>query len=161
MKKFRNLIILTLIVSAGLNCAIAQTKSKKQIKEDRVSAMVKAKKYTFLANYVLPQRGGSRQLTSGYDLRITPDSVISFLPFFGRAYFGLDYASQDNGLKFTSTKFSYEVTEKKKGGWEITIKRSDVKYMNRLLLSISPDGYASLGVSTANRDYIDFSGYLK
>ena len=161
MKNLRNLFILVLIVSTGLNTAIAQTKSKKQIKEERISAMVKAKKYIFLANYVLPQRGGSRQLTSDYDLRVTPDSVISYLPYFGQAYFDVAYNNQDNGIKFTSTKFSYEVTEKKKGGWEITIKPSDVKNMSRLILSISSDGYASLGVYTVNRDYIDFNGYLK
>ena len=161
MKIFRNLFILVLIVSAGFNTVVAQNKSKKQIKEDLVSAMIKSKKYIFIANYALPQRGGARQLTSEYDLRVTSDSVISFLPFFGRAYFDVPYNSQDNGIKFTSTKFNYEVTEKKKGGWEITIKPSDVKNMNRLILSISPDGYASLGVYSINRDYMDFSGYLK
>ena len=161
MKNLRNLFILALIVSAGVNTAVAQTKSKKQLKEERISAMVKAKQYIFIANYVLPQRGGSRQLTSEYDLRVTPDSVISFLPYFGRAYFDVPYGGNDTGIKFTSTKFSYEVTDKKKGGWEITIKPADVKNMNRLILSISSDGYASLGVYTVNRDYIDFSGYLK
>ncbi len=109
----------------------------------------------------MPQRGGGKQLTSEYDLRVTPDSVISFLPYFGRAYFDVPYGGGDGGLKFTSTRFTYEVKEKKKGGWEISIVPSDVKNLSRLLLYISPDGYASLSVNSINRDFITFDGYLK
>jgi hypothetical protein len=162
MKNLKILIILVLIVSAGLNSASAQTpkKSKKAIKEENVKASVEGKKYTFLTTFALPQRGGGRQLTSEYDLRVTPDSVISYLPYFGRAYFDVPY-NGDSGIKFTSTKFSYDVKEKKKGGWEITIKPTDVKNIERLTLYISTDGYASLSVNSTNRDYIDFNGYLK
>ena len=163
MKKLRNILILLLIAVAGLNIANAQTtkKDKKTTKEAYVKTRVDAKRYTFLATYVLPQRGGGRQLTSDYDLRITPDSVVSFLPYFGRAYFDVPYGGGDGGMKFTSTKFTYEVKEKKKGGWEISIKPADVKNIDRLLLNISSDGYASLSVNSVNRDFITFDGYLK
>jgi hypothetical protein len=109
----------------------------------------------------LPQRGGGRQLTSDYELRVTPDSVISFLPYFGQAYFDVPYGATDGGIKFTSTKFTYEVKAKKKGGWEISIKPADVKNLDRLFLNISADGYASLSVNSTNRDFITFDGYIK
>jgi hypothetical protein len=142
MKALRNILIL-LLIAAGLNIANAQAtkKDKKPAKEAYVKIRMDAKRYTFLANYVLPQRGGGRQLTSEYDLRITPDSVVSFLPYFGRAYFDVPYGGADGGIKFTSTKFTYEVKEKKKGGWEISIKPVDVKNIDRLLLNVSADGY--------------------
>jgi hypothetical protein len=163
MKTFKNILILLLIAVAGLNIADAQAtkKDKKLSKEFRVKTSVDEKRYTFLATYVLPQRGGGRQLTSDYDLRIMPDSVVSFLPYFGRAYFDVPYGGGDGGMKFTSTKFTYEVKEKKKGGWEISIKPSDVKNIDRLLLNISADGYASLSINSTNRDFITFDGYLK
>src|ERR1700755_1325864 len=136
MKTLRNIFILLLIVSAGYSAACAQTtrKEKKAAKEAAIKCNVESKEYAFLANYVLPQRGGGRALTSEYTLRVTKDSVISFLPYFGQAYFDVGYNNSDGGVKFTSTKFEYKVTEKKKGGWEITIKPTDVKNINTLML---------------------------
>ena len=163
MKTLRNILALLLIVAAGLNSADAQTakKDKKATKEAAIKKNIDNRHYTFMANYVLPQRGGARQLTSEYDLRITKDSVISFLPYFGRAYFDVPYNATDGGIKFTSTKFDYKVTDRKKGGWEITIKPTDVKNLNSLILYISTDGYASLSVTSSNRDFITFDGFLK
>jgi hypothetical protein len=163
MKTLKNFFVLLLIVGAGLNIASAQnTKSaKKAAKEIAVKGKINGQRYTFLANYMLPQRGSGKSLTDNYDLRVTKDSVIAFLPYYGRAYYDVPYGGADGGIKFTSTKFSYEVKDKKKGGWEITIKPNDVKNTNRLLLNISTDGYASLSVTSSNRDFITFDGYIK
>jgi hypothetical protein len=163
MKTLKNLLIMLLIVAAGSGAANAQTsrKDKHAAKEAAIKNSIDARHYTFVADYVLPQRGGARQLTSEYDLRVTKDSVIAFLPYFGRAYFDVPYNPTDGGIKFTSTKFDYKVNEKKKGGWDITIKPADVKNVISLILNISTDGYASLSVNSANRDFITFNGYLK
>jgi hypothetical protein len=163
MKTLRNIFILMLIVSAGLNAVNAQTSkgNKKAAKEAAIKSSIDGRHYTFLATYVLPQRGGGHSLTSEYDLRVTKDSVISFLPYFGQAYFDVPYKPTEGGIKFTSTKFSYTVKERRKGGWEITIKPTDAKYTDRLVLNVSPDGYGSLSVSSTNRDFITFDGYIK
>ncbi|MGZ3767702.1 MAG: DUF4251 domain-containing protein [Mucilaginibacter sp.] len=164
MKSLRTIFLLVLIVSAGLSAANAQTtkKDKQAAKEAAIKINVEGRHYTFEANYVLPQRGGARQLTETYyDLRVTKDSVIAYLPYFGRAYFDVPYGGGDGGIKFTSTKFDYKVNPKKKGGWEIVIKPTDAKNINSLTLNISTAGYASLSVSSANRDFITYDGYLK
>jgi hypothetical protein len=151
------------MVSAGSGIANAQTanKDKKAGKTEAIRHKIESKHYTFIANYVSPMRGGQKQLTSLYDLRVTPDSVISFLPYFGRAYFDIPYNPTDAGIKFTSTKFDYKVANKKNGGWEITISPKDVKNLERMILYISSDGYASMSVSSVNRDFISYDGYLK
>jgi hypothetical protein len=162
MKTLRYLCILVLIVGAGLNTTFAQNskKDKKAEKEATIKKNVDSQNYTFMANYVLPQRGGGKQLTETYyDLKITKDSVIAFLPYYGRAYFDVPY-NGDTGMKFTSTKFSYNVKPKKKG-WEVTITPSDVKNIDKVMLNISPDGYATLSINSANRDFISYDGYLK
>lgn len=163
MKTLTNLLFLLLIVSAGSSTAFAQAskKDKRAAKETAIKNSIEAKHYTFIADFVLPQRGGGKQLTSEYDLKVTKDSVIAYLPFFGRAYFDAAYSPTDGGIKFTSTKFNYTVAAKKKGGWEIVIKPADVKNTSHLVLNISPDGYASLSVTSINRDFITFDGYLK
>lgn len=162
MKIWKYVVILLLIVSAGSGVSIAQTKtSNKAAKLAAVKNSVETRHYTFNADYVLPLRGGARQLTSEYDLRVTPDSVISFLPYFGQAYLDVPYNPTDGGIKFTSTKFDYKVDERKKGGWEITINPKDAKGIQRLVLDISVDGYASLSVTSTNKDFISYNGALK
>jgi Domain of unknown function (DUF4251) len=163
MKTMKDLFTLLLIVSAGLSAACAQT-SKQDKKAAKVAAVkndIESKRFTFLANEMIPQGGGSKQLDYGYDVRVTPDSVISFLPYFGRAYFDVPYNPTDGGIKFTSTNFDYKVVEKKKGGWEITIKPKDVKNLSRIVLYVSSNGYASLTVTSFNRDMITFYGNLE
>ena len=163
MKTMKNLFILLLIVSAGLNAASAQTstKDKKAAKVAAIKSELESKRYTFLANEMIPQGGGSKQLDYGYDVRITPDSVISFLPYFGRAYFDVPYNPTDGGIKFTSTNFDYKAVEKKNGGWEITIKPKDVKNLTSMVLYVSSNGYTSLSVTSFNKDFINFDGSLK
>ncbi|HTD41721.1 MAG TPA: DUF4251 domain-containing protein [Mucilaginibacter sp.] len=163
MKTLRNLFILVLIVSAGLKAALAQNtrKDKKAEKEATIKKNVDGRHYTFSATYMLPLRGGAKAITDVYyDLRVTKDSLIVYLPYYGQAYFDVPY-NGDSGMKFTSTKFSYDVKEKKKGGWEIVMKPSDVKNIEQLRLYISSDGYASLSINSVNRDFIDYNGYLK
>ena len=163
MKTLRNLCILLLIVSCGINTAFAQKtkKEKKTEKEAAIKNNIDARHYTFLATYMLPQRGSGKALTETYyDLKVSKDSVIAFLPYYGRAYFDVPY-NGDGGMKFTSTKFSYDVKDKKKSGWVITIKPTDAKNIEYLILNISTDGYASLSITSINRDFISYDGYLK
>lgn len=163
MKTLRSILTLALIVGVGIGAAKAQKSGsdKKAAKITAIKNDVDGKHYTFSANTATTLRGSTIQLTSEYDLRITPDSVISFLPYYGRAYMDVPYNPTDGGVKFSSTKFDYKVSQKKKGGWEITINPKDVKNLERLVLNISSDGYASLSVTSTNRDPISFYGYLK
>ena len=161
MKTLKNILILLLIVSIGSAAANAQKPSKKELKKAAIRNDIESKRYTFIANNAIPMGGSSRQLTSEYDLKITPDSVISFLPYFGVAHFDVPYGSTDLGIKFTSTKFDYKAAQNKKGGWQIIIKPKDVKNLQSMILYISSDGYGSLAVNSINRDNISFDGYLK
>ncbi len=162
MKNLKCLLIIALIALNLHTTAQTTRKEKKAAKEAAIKQNVDNRNYTFIANTVLPLRGHTRYLTSEYDLRITKDSVIAYLPYFGQAYFDVAYNDPDKaGIKFTSTHFSYVVNEKKKNGWEIVIKPTDVRNTNSLVLNISTDGYASLSVNSTNRDFITFDGYLK
>jgi len=159
MKILRYILILALTVSIGSGVCVAQTKKEK--KQAETKSIVEAKTYTFVADYMLPMHGGQRALTTEYDLRFTPDSVVSFLPYFGEVHFDPPYNPNDAGIKFTSTKFDYSSKQKKNGGWEITFSPRDVRNLQRMVLTISTDGYASLNVTSVNRDFISFDGHLE
>lgn len=124
-----------------------------------VKTSVESKQFIFHAQTALPSSGRSRQLTSEYDLRIFPDSLVSNLPFYGRAY-SVPYGSGDGGFNFTSTKFEYTATPGKKRGWDINIKTKDVNDFREFSLSLSDDGYGTLQALSNNRQPISFTGYI-
>ncbi|HEX6193693.1 MAG TPA: DUF4251 domain-containing protein, partial [Chitinophagaceae bacterium] len=71
--------------------------------------IVDAKNYVFKAQSVTPSRGSLRQLTSDYDLTVAGDSLIAYLPYFGRAYSAP--IDSEGGIKFTSAKSDYRVKQ--------------------------------------------------
>ncbi|WCT10553.1 DUF4251 domain-containing protein [Mucilaginibacter jinjuensis] len=164
MKSIKHILILFIALTT-ITTAFAQTTptkaDKKKAQQDAVKALVESQHYTFIAQYANPLGGGHRYLTSDYDLKIRKDSLIAYLPYFGRAYFDTGYGSSDNGIKFTSTKFTYKITAKKKGGWDVIIKPSDVKYMDTVNMYISADGYTNVQFTITNKSAISFDGVLK
>jgi hypothetical protein len=121
---------------------------------------IQAKQYTFKARTAMPTSGSTRQLTSDYDFTVSHDSVISYLPYFGRAYVA-PIGKTDNGLNFTSTKFSYNVKESKKGGWTIEIRPKDADDVQMVTLNVSKNGYGTLHVNSRNRQAIAYTGRLE
>ena len=129
-------------------------------KNDPLKNAVESKQYIFKARTVMPATGGTRQLTSGYDLTVRNDSVIAYLPYFGRAY-QASIGKTTDGINFTSTDFSYNVNEGRKGGWLIEIKPKDGGDVQMLNLNISRKGYGTLHVNNQNRQSISFSGKIE
>lgn len=138
----------------------------------QVDEMINNQHFTFVARNVIPtedSRYSPRlmfpnasnlyQLTSRYDVRVTPDSVIAYLPFFGRAYTA-PIDPSEGGIKFTSTKFSYKNSIRKKN-YEIQINPSDTREAQTLYLTVSSSGYASLTVLSYNRTPITFNGDIE
>ena len=83
------------------NTAGAQTKTdKKAARIEKMTQLINSRNYIFIADNVSPARGGGRSLTCEYYLTVAKDSVIAFLPYFGRAYLA-DYSGYDGGIKFT------------------------------------------------------------
>lgn len=146
--------LLFIIILAGPLVIKAQDKDATATR-----AMVEAKNYVFTAQLAQPQNGRTVNLTSEYDLTVRPDSVIAWLPYFGRAYVAPINPSE-GGIKFTSTDFEYIVEKKKKHSWEIAINPRDASGVQQLNLTIFDNGTASLRVNSLNRQGITFRGYV-
>ncbi|HEY6978149.1 MAG TPA: DUF4251 domain-containing protein [Chitinophagaceae bacterium] len=134
-------------------------KDSKASKELSVKNMVDNRNYVFVAQIALPVTGGMKQLTSYYDLQVSKDTIVSALPYFGRAYTA-PIDPSEGGINFTSTNFDYTTTVRKKGGWDVLIKPKDGKDVQQLFLTISENGYAVLQVASNNRQAISFNGYI-
>lgn len=122
-------------------------------------ALVNSQNYVFEAQWVSPMGARARALTSLYTLKITKDTIIADLPYFGKAYSAPIDASQ-GGIAFTSTKFVYEAKPLKKG-WDITIKPTDNRETSQMELTIFTNGSATLYVNSTNREGISFTGFIR
>lgn len=124
--------------------------------------LIQHKKYTFSVQTIQPLRGNvspDMQSPGYYSVKVTSDSVISNLPFFGRSFTATP-GSSESPLVFTSTKFDYTVTDRKKGGWDITIKPRDTDKIQQMMLTIFPNGNASMRVISTSRDPMSFQGVV-
>ena len=163
MKRLIRIALVAAVAFSTMGIATAQ--NSKADKKEKIKAMIEGNRYFFEADYAVPQRGVSRQLTDLYDLKISKDSIAAYLPYFGRAYMAPNPGSDEGGIKFTTTNFSYNEKQGKKGGWEISIKPKDNNMnswrdVQQMQLDISADGYASLEVISSHRDPILFQGSI-
>jgi hypothetical protein len=154
------------VIFIGLHASAQDSKSQKQAaKAEEVKKMVENVSYVFKANFVTPQRGGGRQLTSDYDLTVSKDTINAYLPYFGRAYIAPTDPTE-GGIKFKTTNFEYKAKSNKNGGCDIVIRPKDrninsMTDVQTMRLSISQTGYASLNITSSNRDPISFDGYIE
>jgi len=131
-----------------------------QDKDTDIKLLVESKRFVFKAQSVLPPSAPLRQLNGdNYDLKILGDSLISYLPYFGRAYTA-PTPGTSGGYNFTSTKFEYTAKIRKKGGWDIAIKPKDVIDFREFNLTISKNGTASLRALSNNRQLISYNGFI-
>lgn len=151
-------ILLSIIVvfsAAGLSYSQNSEPASKDIK-----SLIESRRFEFIAESANPLRGRTIFLSQGYTFTVRPDSLISFLPYYGRAYqANLDPSSA--GIKFTSTDFEYVEKPRKKGRWEIQIRPRDVPNAPQLNLSIHENGRASMRATSIDRESIGFQGYIK
>lgn len=150
------LLVALMGISGG---AFAQRTSKKSAKIAQVREWVSSDRYVFKARSAQSMSGYTRQLTSEYTLAVTPDTIVAYLPYFGRAY-SAPIDPSKGGIKFTSTRFDYQVDSLKRGGWSVKIRPSDTRDIQQMNLRISSEGYATLNVTAQQRQPITFSGVI-
>lgn len=158
----RNILWLTMLLAA-FQYGAAQTAPGKKNKQDDAAVAVKeviaSQHFIFQAQSITPMRGGVWQLPGVYDLRVSKESVVSFLPYFGRVYM-MPVTPADGPLRFESKDFEYTAKEKAKGSWEIRIKPKDVHSVQQLLLTVYDNGNATLQVTSNHRQPVSFNGYI-
>jgi uncharacterized protein DUF4251 len=152
-------MIRTLIIMAFATLFLNNVKAQ-NLTTAQVDSLINSKHYTFKAERMNPQRGGQKYLTSEYFLRVAGDSLISALPYFGRAYTA-PINPEDAGYDFTSTNFNYNVVPKKKGSHQITINTKDKMNTVTFVLTVYNNGNSYLQVTSVNRQPISYTGYLK
>lgn len=157
MQKLKNILLKSLfgLIVLAFSSVSAQAQ---QLNKTEVKQAIDSKNFVFKAQTVLPMTGMSRYLTTEYDVKLLGDSVVAYLPYFGRAY-SVTYG-EGGGIDFTSSKFDYKVEQRRKGGWNVTVTPEDTRDVRQLSLAISENGYATLQVISNNKQPISYNGYI-
>ena len=164
MKSIKQLgipFLLLMLAVCSMNASYGQSKKEKKAqKEAEIRNLIDSQKFVFKAQTAFPMGRRSINLTTDYDLNVSKETVISYLPYFGRAYSATP-GGTSNGLDFTSKDFEYTVNEnKKKDGWDIVIKPKDTQQAREMLLTAFKNGSANLQVTSNDKQNISFSGYI-
>ena len=149
-------LLMMFFLASLVNNLTAQSTKPSEILTQR---LVDSQQYIFHAQTVSPMNGRQRFLTTDYTIKVSKDTIITDLPYFGRAY-SAPINPSDGGIQFTSTSFEYKVTPRKKGGWDITIQPKDARDVQQMILTIFDNGKADLRVNSNNRQPISFNGYI-
>lgn len=151
-------LILTIVFYGG--CKITDGLSKEEKISFYENKIINTN-YTFIPSSAIPSNGMKTvHLNSSYALKISKDTIISYLPYFGRAYTA-PYPNGEGGIKFSSTDFEYKTSPKNKGMWNINIETKDTTPKYQLIMNIGETGYTTLIVQENNRQSISFYGQIE
>ena len=145
----------------NVSCASTQASAEKQAQALEIRKKVENGDFTFKATYAYPTGFRSMYLSPYYDVKVKPDTVVAYLPYYGRAY-SAPMDPTEGGIKFTSTDFDYNVKPgKKSGNWLVDIRFNDTKREILFFFDIWENGTARLNVTDTNRQSISFNGNIE
>lgn len=161
MKKLTLFVIILLAVSMGVmaqNSRKERNQNRDREKAAEIEKLIQNGNLRFLAQFALPMSGGSIHLTSEYTLDIQEKQITAWLPFYGRAY-SVSYNTREGGIKFSEMVDRIE-WKRVKHGYRTLVEvktRDDFFSVN---LYVTDSGYATLNVSSKNRQPISFNGIV-
>lgn len=160
MKKLPLLGFAALLVWIFYACGSAQTAVEKEKRAADVRNAVEVPDFTFKATYAYPTGYKSVYLSPYYDVKVSPDTVVAYLPYYGRAY-RAPMDPREGGYRFTSTDFEYRADKgNKKGNWNVEITLHDLGRPVTFRFDIWENGTARLSVNDVDRQQISFQGDL-
>lgn len=140
-----------------LSCIQLNAYSQQQLP---VAALTEKKTFTFIPEMVYPMSMRPRQATSGFMLRVSQDSLICYLPYFGQAT-GVDYGSGKSSTDFTTAKFDYITSKGKKGATIVTIRPQDNREVRAINITYySGSDYANVVISFNRQQSISYRGRI-
>jgi hypothetical protein len=160
-------LILSMFLVCLMMSSFSQEKSKAELKEERklenqklTEALVNSGEFVFIGRTALPQGGRSVNLASRSNfMKFQPELIESDMPYYGRAYSGAGYGSNDEGLKFTGKPVNYTVTKNKKN-YQVNFEVKGERDTYKISLSIGLEGSATLSVISMNRSAISYNGTI-
>ena len=160
MKKFLFSLMILAVLLLMVACGTTAEKAEREAARVReVAAALADRHYQIDVNMMHPIRGRSKMLSYGYSVEVKGDTLVSYLPYFGRAY-SVPYGG-GKGLNFTAPILSYREGKLKKGLTRIEIVTRNDEDQYFYTLDIFENGRATVDVVARERDNIRFDGEMQ
>lgn len=162
MKKFAlygiGLFFSALLLQA---CGTSRSAAEKEQIAAFIRHAVERSDFIFEATYAYPTGYKSVYLSPYYNVKVSPDTVKAYLPYYGRAY-RAPMDPRDGGFNFTSTDFDYKlIPVNRKGNWQTEVTILDLDRPVTFRFDIWENGTARLDVNDMNRQAISFQGNIE
>lgn len=161
----KSLLIISFLMFPVLTSFSQSRKEQRQQKKieefNSVKELVESRNYEFIADRALPQRGGSKDLTTTSNfLRVTDSIAYASLPFYGRAY-NVAYGGP-GGINFKGEIYDFSLQEnEKKLNLVLSFKVKGDADQFDCIFTISSGTSVTLSVTSQQRDPISYYGMLK
>lgn len=162
MKKLFFLLALALVLCAcGTTFQSAEEKAAYQAKiVQQIADKLDNRRFTIDVNYMRPRGSMQPRSVDGYSLALKGDTVISYLPYFGRVSSGIYGYGGDSGLNFTGKVENYTVTYPKSGLMRVTFVTRSREDRYHYQVEVTTGGSAAITVIGDDHQSIDFEGNL-
>lgn len=157
----RTVAIITLLSMIFLTSCVTTEEKAAQMAElsANVTNALNNRDYKITIDRMYPMRGSSRHVTYGYSVEVRNDTLISYLPYFGRAY-NVPYGG-GKGLNFTAPISIYQEFMKRNGQRHIEIGVTNDEDTYFYTIEVFNNGNSSIEVRARQRERISYSGNVE
>ena len=141
-------------------CATSEEKAAQMAElSANVTNALNNRDYKIAIDRMYPMRGSSRHVSFGYSVEVRNDTLISYLPYFGRAY-NVPYGG-GKGLNFSAPISSYQEYMKRNGLRHIEIGVTNEEDTYIYTIDVFDNGSSSVDVRARQRERISYSGNVE
>lgn len=152
-------LLFALAVILWSSCATSEEKAAQMAElSANVTNALNNRDYKIAVDRMYPMRGSSRHVSYGYSVEVRNDTLISYLPYFGRAY-NVPYGG-GKGLNFSAPIGSYQEFMKGNGQRHIEIGVTNDEDTYFYTIEVFDNGSSSVEVRARQRERISYSGTI-
>ena len=125
----------------------------------KVATALADRHYQIDVDMMYPLRAPGRNVGGTYSLEVRGDTLVSYLPYFGRSY-QVPYGGRPKGLNFTEIIQRYTTAKDDRDQTIVTIEVTNEEDTYQYRLSILDNGNSSIDVQSNQHDPITFTGMM-
>ena len=158
-KKYLMVLLAVLMLVACSSLTPAEKAERRAKRAQAVEQALAARHYRVSVNMMYPRNGKAKTVSSDYGLEVKGDTLVSYLPYFGRAY-NVPYGG-GKGLNFTETFTDYHSKKLSNGATQVLIKVKNEEDVYEFILEIFDNGSTSIDMNSRERESINYSGNIE
>ncbi len=128
--------------------------------QEQIAQAINNKHLAIEVDKAMPMRGGFHLLSPSYTLKISGDSVITYLPYFGVSQQSM-YGESEGGIRIENKVKKYKVKyTEKKGLYHITFEARGKRDNYSISIDVGISGYCWISIRPDNAELISYTGIV-